>query len=1181
MPEIPYLDGGESATAARMDALYTEFERKLEILLHGKSPLISINFRPGAPDSNRFHLFGRFAYFIGAGTRVYTDANAVNYNHQKYASALAQHPPAVQLFDAELGIVGVSYEDYVNIDYPEFLSVPAFYGSLQVHTTAYQGQQYPICFVPIDKADIEFYKVARPEIAARFLNDYKFYSQRVSKYNVLEVVCENNTVVQYAQNWTKFSYLRVHNLSPYPMRFEWGTFNVVIPAYECKTIYRNPLNGVIETQGKYFWNFESGQPRMRHMYGFSEANNTCNPRIAVRWIDTLTQNVVGRFGFIIDHTVQPDFYDRYRDKYGDPNNPGTKLADLFHHKGQLMVMKTPLETNPTPVVFNYEGRNKLQENFTAAGFTVTRDADGTYRLKPPAGPQGYDMVSLTTNVLKQGAVQRPVVTIGFDPSINLLIEQKTKQDSVDYGVNNQAFGLRVRERKTYSAQFQWDESGQTVTGSANYIAYESTFESPPRQYDLDLSTDSFRQILGDWGFTAITGNLNTQGFGYYGSYNEDLTWPDAGGGSSAFISQDTEFDGQTAITYRRVRFKQQGWPDFITYEYPTGALGSGNGWYMTPCNVNLKISVVDLSVRRSLAGTLFAYSSLADKSFSAQGRDWDFNGLVAGISEINYSIQQAVPSNLGIFGITTTYTDSEAEGSDYKFCPDVVPEVLANYQTPNQYRENRIRYLEGRSTQKIYGGTYPYYTVCVRVALSADDYNDIAWKINRLTKCVPMDIQDHRLEYQGLFFTLRDAAWNGAGIVPMRLFCRVTKDTNFLKCLEKYNVQIFGEEDLPEQYHDFNENPTVTRQFHSCSSGYSLGGLRFVDVNGVSYSQVLVSTSTPANPSTGSEQQINNDWHAAKQKLIGTPTTNNPYLWVSVDQIKQLAQRIGLSFLHVKRGVPLKLMLQDSTPPFGVSGDSIWSFVINRLTGQRLGGIGDPFAQDVYDSFAKSGFVDFAIGRGIQPDPYWDFVPVGADKGEGDNTVPPEEAQFIRGGDPMLCDYRRQALTNPVSQTFGIITNAGNYPIEYNLEAFAYDASGLIPIRNGQKTSFSGFDQDSPTPDFRSQCLTVTATAGFVNESTAIIYPWYRWHLPANWSTANKENAKLAAGIRGNTGTNGPGVFIGQQGGRTVPLTQIFTQNQWAEGRGVNTIKPSESGGIPSVVQIVEVNQSYHVPIPE
>lgn len=1067
---IPYLSGGESPTAARMNALYTEFEAKLEKLLVGKSPFVS-------PTFNRFEntaqTFGRILVFNGAGQRVYTPAN--NYSHF-YATALATNPPNVQLFDAELGLVGVSQELYGVIDFSQ---------SLQVHTAAYEGVQYPICFIPIDVSQIDFYKTNNPTFAATIIGNYVNLVQKVDPFGVLDIVCENNPVLNWPAIYNKHRFLRVHNLSRTAMSFVSGAQSISIPKYECVTLFRETPQSPFIQHGKYFWNFESGEPRLRWLGGTSEANNTCNPRIAVRWIDQLTQATPNEFGFIIDQGVLPDFKNQYLDKFGDPDNPATKVGDLVHHKGKILLMKTPTSADPTATEILYEGRNKLRQNFEAAGLTVDQAADGTYTIYPPPAPIGMDMVAVSTNLFKQATVQRPVVTMNETPALRFTLE-----NTIPVNLDDLVNPLEIQVLQT-SLGWQ-NQNGELVEVNANYSIYAPQ-EFPVVSLTMEQSVESAKAALTAAGLSNPTGGCDTRGFRYSGELRIPIDFP-----SGSIIPPDCDITRGFAISPRNVRLTGQGWPDFDTYALPTGIGNTPGNWYFFSPKAQAEFTPINIDVRSSSpSSSPFSRFSSGDFTFQAQEDGFTFNGITQPIIATEYSILQSVVGDVSIFGITNSYPDNYLTNHNYRFAPDIVPEVLAGYQTPGAYAANRIRYLTGSPAGQNYFGSFiPFYTVFLRVPLSVEHYNDIAWKINRLTKCVPILITDIRYPFGGSFMTLGGLADTRLNTRPMNSWIRVEEDSDSHNFLVSLGFDMLTEVDFPSQWQEYLGFETFTATAYKSQTAYTRGGYQFEQESEGSYiPKVLMSTGAPSIIVTGSSSVTRSEgWLAIRDEVFGA---DEQYLWLTVDDVNEFAGQEGFTFFYHQSGRPTKLGCYADSQPFGVSGSSEWQSTrpFNSNEPYRVpdpSGIEAQFWIDnVYGIIEESGvyetggfysyeFFFHAAGANLADD---DFD-IDKDDAQWISLVPPEHItlnQELPIPADELRDYRDKHWTD-------IITIDG---AELNF------ISGELSIVVGARSFSTDFQNRNFFSyiygEFNNVCLFASYTSDIVNDSQAAVMQWWGW----------------------------------------------------------------------------------------
>ena len=394
-----------------LNALFAEVERKLGLLLNGRSPLL-VAIPPG--DIHALHwsdLFGKRFSFWQTGEpdhRQWTTGDTL-YDHSIYTAAVAA--ATVNGTDDDNHIAWVTLPGAF-LDAPHSLD-----DSLEAHKLTVSGQVYYVGQGAYDITD---------EAGDVRLDWYR--PERRQDWAVAEIVIEQWTGdFTIPTSYDKYRFFRIHNLNlTGTLTVKFGTeFSLSIPALSCRTvrITRGPTNSC--EVSTYLWKVHAGDPRYcQPPYGdvtspppsslwshapelFSPPNNTCHPAIVSLWLDELTRpsdlTPLNSFGFRLDPSILEDWRADYASCFADPRNSATKLFDLLYHRGALMVIKTAAGGAVTTRTCTFNGYDTLAATL-APEVTVTTLEDGSLGLYPADPTSTVDLVALGTSLL-QGAGQ--------------------------------------------------------------------------------------------------------------------------------------------------------------------------------------------------------------------------------------------------------------------------------------------------------------------------------------------------------------------------------------------------------------------------------------------------------------------------------------------------------------------------------------------------------------------------------------------------------------------------------------------------------------------------------------------------------------------------------------------------------------------------------------------------------
>ena len=363
MAALNYLSGGESPTAASMNALFGTLDEKMKAMLGGKSFLL-------AQTSQVPHYLMGKCFFFTSGTTNYakrapdylpdsgTPANTRAYNDSQFTGAMAAlTSTGSYAFDEVNKIVTIP-----QISSSAYAGLPAWGGSMDGSGAGYSQSiglfewSLQACYLmhqgTSDSVPVKYY----------IQDGASSQPERRYKYALAELIIEGPTSVAFSASWDKYSCFRIHNLNMAgaTVYFADGGYTVTLGALQCLTVRRD-WNGSgyqnYRLGGSYFLPFEGGDPRFywftptippsgvySHAGNGMQANCITNPAIAYDWADFFrrTPDAVSVFcGWNDDPNVQCDIHSILSAQYGDPSNPSTIIGDLIHHKGDINIYRVP------------------------------------------------------------------------------------------------------------------------------------------------------------------------------------------------------------------------------------------------------------------------------------------------------------------------------------------------------------------------------------------------------------------------------------------------------------------------------------------------------------------------------------------------------------------------------------------------------------------------------------------------------------------------------------------------------------------------------------------------------------------------------------------------------------------------------------------------------------------------
>lgn len=526
MATIPYLNGGEPATAERMNAVFDELDRKLSLLLNGRSFLIAFTgpvqpvltgkpfvFSAGVePSAHAWKVSGVVSDLQPDQTR-----RVRSYNHAQFATANTV-VTAVDEALAVMTIATIATAQYAGI--PERAAVGYFEHSLSVHTRTGTGQG-GLTGTAGRRYFLKEARMAAPE---------KFYD-----YAVAEVLLEGVADVNLPGD--KYCFFRIHNLNPHPATVRWGgDYSLNLAPFECRTVRRTRVvtpDSVsfsnYRTGGHYFWKFEGGDPRFHWFFATSRiggnvfnsklddnvsnsmtASNLANPAVLYDWILHLTPTPAEEAAFDFqssldlaaltrimaywkrDPHVLADAYPNNDGLFGDPADPATPLGDLLHHRGRIIIAKVHRTQKQEPpnqswprvefdeVTFN--GYRTIATDFAAKGLVVRERADGNLEVTANDADWEIDLIPVGTNLFKPWVPgdTSPLTGTGIDSLPTAVLDIQATPRIIESAIfeTQQIEGTTVHGFSNVAPALVFPRA---VTQTPNQRTYQRRLGTPPDQ----------------------------------------------------------------------------------------------------------------------------------------------------------------------------------------------------------------------------------------------------------------------------------------------------------------------------------------------------------------------------------------------------------------------------------------------------------------------------------------------------------------------------------------------------------------------------------------------------------------------------------------------------------------------------------------------------------------------------
>lgn len=120
--------------------------------------------------------------------------------------------------------------------------------------------------------------------------------ERFRRLPVAEIICEAITELEWDSRFTRYHFLRFHNLSLVPMTVTLGETEIEIPALGCKAVRRSyPAGDTWDTSLTYLWLWQSGDSAL---WSADLANNVGGLQCMHDWLDWLMQSNA-TYGYVV------------------------------------------------------------------------------------------------------------------------------------------------------------------------------------------------------------------------------------------------------------------------------------------------------------------------------------------------------------------------------------------------------------------------------------------------------------------------------------------------------------------------------------------------------------------------------------------------------------------------------------------------------------------------------------------------------------------------------------------------------------------------------------------------------------------------------------------------------------------------------------------------------------------
>lgn len=213
-------------------------------------------------------------------------------------------------------------------------------------------------------------------------------AMRKHRYAVAEIVLEGLSEFTIPRDWDRFSCFRIHNLSALEVEVTVETYaedgsdgadeTITLDKFGCRSFRREA--GYYNADWNYCWKARAGKDKRFYkpqgavvVELSAHANNFANPNIIKEWMEKL--------GALRDPYVDPpNEYPRYSSIFGNPSSSSTKIHDLIVHDGACKSIGWDASNNPIETAGTVGNSSSIVANLAALGITVSVVGD-TYLLE--------------------------------------------------------------------------------------------------------------------------------------------------------------------------------------------------------------------------------------------------------------------------------------------------------------------------------------------------------------------------------------------------------------------------------------------------------------------------------------------------------------------------------------------------------------------------------------------------------------------------------------------------------------------------------------------------------------------------------------------------------------------------------------------------------------------------------
>lgn len=473
---------GGSVSAADMNRLWFELDRKTSIMFDNKTFLLLGNF------DRRF--VGLPFFFNGGGTnwaaQLGLDGALVNYDHSIFTRNVEDLAEISVDEEKKIVVVGSpSADDYAAIGVDP-TRTEFFNHSLEAHTREVVLGEMEL--------SIEDFWVKE---------QFSAFAEKVHTFAVAELIFINQVgTFDFKEAWDKFNFFRIHNLSNVGIQiaFENSGYALIVPPWGCRTIRRTGPTGTYESW-KYFWPTHGGDDRFwtqsrGESFGSNgnsqllttlRANNVTNTTLLFDWINNWDYKV--NFEITGFSSLHVGWYKDLHTAAHDigpvptyaPIAPATIIGDLLHQHGLIVYT---LDNAAAPV--EYHGYATIVDDFAAVSVAVTEVA-GNLVLTGVGTGSSEKLISVECNLFATG--------LAGVYSLNHIVDLMGGPFTLD----NRMPDTVVAPIEGYNTTFHWDVTAADLTFGLDMPYRAAQFLAKDGLNPVKIWSDPVSKVLEvDW-----------------------------------------------------------------------------------------------------------------------------------------------------------------------------------------------------------------------------------------------------------------------------------------------------------------------------------------------------------------------------------------------------------------------------------------------------------------------------------------------------------------------------------------------------------------------------------------------------------------------------------------------------------------------------------------------------------